>query len=94
MPQIIRIELNDQTLHPGGQVAVRITTSPNVKTVVASTEGQRIEIVKAQDGLFAGLTNLPGFIPPWLFKTYQVTITVSTADGKRAAYTLPVTLSR
>lgn len=92
VPQIIRVELNDQTLHAGGPLAVRITTSPNVKRVVASTEGQNLEIVKAQDGIFAGVTTLPGFIPPWFFKTYQVTITAST-DNKRATYTFPLTIA-
>lgn len=92
VPQIIRIELNDQTLHAGGQLAVRITTSPNVKRVVASTEGQNLEIVKAQDGVFAGMATLPGFIPPWFFKTYQVTVTAST-DSKRATYTFPLTIA-
>src|SRR5271166_4888477 len=64
-PQIVRVELSDQTLHVGGPVAIRITTSVNVQRVWASTQGQNIDIIKAQDGIFAGMTTLPGFVPPW-----------------------------
>ncbi|MBV8601228.1 MAG: hypothetical protein JO359_06660 [Candidatus Eremiobacteraeota bacterium] len=93
-PQILKIELNDQTLHPGGTVAIRVTTTVNVKSVVASAEGHDITIQKAQDGLFAGLTTLPWFIPPWMLKTYQVTFTATAPDGRRVAITIPISLAR
>jgi hypothetical protein len=91
-PQILRIEVNDQTIHPGGPVAIRVTTTPDVKTMIATAEGHDITIPKAQDGLFAGMTTLPSFIPFWMLKTYQVTFTGISGDGRRAAMTIPVTL--
>ena len=94
VPQILKIELNDQTLHVGGPVAVRVTTTANVKTIVATADGHDIAIPKAQDGLFAGLTTLPWFIPPWMLKTYQVTFTATSTDGRRAAATIPIVLAR
>ncbi|MBV8151541.1 MAG: hypothetical protein JOY59_08290 [Candidatus Eremiobacteraeota bacterium] len=93
-PQIFRIEFNDSVLHPGGQVAVRVTTTTNVSRVTGSTEGYRMEIQKAQDGVFAGLSTIPGFIPSWYLRTYQVTFTAETPDGKKASFTIPVTLAR
>ena len=92
-PQIIRIEINDRTVHVGGQFACRITTTPNVSNLVLSVEGHNIQIPKAQDGLFAGIQNIPGFIPPWFLKTYQVTFNASTQDGKKAVTTIPITLA-
>jgi len=92
-PQIMRIEINDRTIHVGGQFACRITTTPNVATLVLSVEGHNIQIPKAQDGLFAGIQAIPGFIPPWFLKTYQVTFTASAPDGKKAATTIPIALA-
>ena len=92
-PQILRIEINDKVVHVGGQFACRITTSRNVANVSISVEGHNINIPKAQDGLFAGIQGIPGFIPPWFLKTYQVTFNASTQDGRKASMTLPVTLA-
>lgn len=93
-PKIVRIELNDRTLRPGGLLAVRVTTTPNVNRIVASTSGYSIDIVKAADGLFAGMTNLPSGVPLWFLRTYQVTFTAFAQDGRRATATIPVTLGR
>jgi pyruvate/2-oxoglutarate dehydrogenase complex dihydrolipoamide acyltransferase (E2) component len=92
-PQIIRIEVIDKTIHVGGQFACRITTSVNVANLVISVEGYNVSIPKAQDGLFAGIQTLPSFIPPWMLKTYQVTFSALTSDGKKVATTIPITLA-
>ncbi len=92
-PQIVRIEIIDKTVHIGGQFACRITTSLNVANLVLSVEGHDISIPKAQDGVFAGIQTIPGFIPPWFLKTYQVTFNALTADGKKASTTIPITLA-
>ena len=92
-PQIVRIEIIDKTVHIGGQFACRITTSLNVTNLVLSVEGHDISIPKAQDGVFAGIQNIPSFIPPWFLKTYQVTFNALTADGKKASTTIPITLA-
>ncbi|MGH7662447.1 MAG: hypothetical protein ACRENA_16205 [Vulcanimicrobiaceae bacterium] len=92
-PQIIRIEIIDKTIHVGGQFACRITTTPNVSSLVMSAEGRDIQIPKAQDGVFAGIQKIPGFIPPWFLKTYQVTFNAMTPDGQKATASLPLTLA-
>lgn len=92
-PLILRIEINDKTIHVGGQFACRITTTPNVSSLVISVEGHQIEIPKAQDGLFAGIQTIPSFIPPWFLKTYQVTFNALTEDGRKTSATIPITLA-
>lgn len=92
-PQISRIEINDKVVHVGGQIAIRVTTTPNVSTVYIEVEGRTINIPKAQDGLFAGIQQIPGFIPPWFLKTYQVTFNAVTPDGKRTSATIPIALA-
>jgi hypothetical protein len=92
-PQIVRIEINDRVVHAGGEFACRITTTPNVASVVLTVEGRQVSIPKAQDGLFGGIQHIPSFIPPWFLKTYQVTFNAFTADGEKAAATIPITLA-
>ena len=92
-PQIVRIEINDRVVHVGGQFACRITTTPNVTSLVLTVEGHNIEIPKAQSGLFAGIQTIPSFIPPWFLRTYQVTFNALTPDGQKAATTIPITLA-
>lgn len=92
-PQIAKIEINDKVVHVGGQIAIRVTTTPNVSTLYIDVEGRQIVIPKAQDGLFAGIQQIPGFIPPWFIKTYQVTFNALTPDGKKASTTIPITLA-
>lgn len=92
-PQIIRVEINDKVVHVGGQFACRITTTPNVAKLILEVMGRQIEIPKAQDGLFAGIQQIPSFIPPWYIKTYDITFDALTPNGQKASTTLPVTLS-
>jgi hypothetical protein len=92
-PQIVRIEINDKIVHVGQQFACRITTTPNVSSVILTVEGRDIQIPKAQDGLFAGIQKIPAYIPPWFLKTYQVTFNALTPDGQKTSTTLPVTLA-
>lgn len=92
-PQILRVEINDKVVHVGGQFACRITTTPNVSSLILEVMGRQIEIPKAQDGLFAGIQAIPSFIPPWYIKTYDLTFNALTPNGQRASTTLPVTLA-
>jgi len=94
-PRIVEIALNDKTLHQGGSLLVRITTSPDVTAVVARTLGREIGIPQSSPGVFAGMQQLPTGIPFFLLnRTYQVDFVASTADGRSASYTLPIRLER
>jgi hypothetical protein len=94
-PRFVQIALNEKTLHRGGMLLVRITTSPDVTTVVARTMGHEIAIPQGAPGYFAGQEQLPSSIPFFLLnRTYQVDFVASTADGRSATYSLPVRLER
>jgi hypothetical protein len=94
-PQIIEIAINERVLHAGGMLLVKITTSPDVTTVVARTLGHQLAIPQGSAGYFAGQEQLPGNIPFFMLnRTYQVEFVASTADGRRASYSLPLRLER
>ena len=94
-PRIVQVALNDRTLHKGGMLLVRVTTSPDVTTLVARTMGQQIGIPQGAPGYFAGQQQLPSGIPFWLLnRTYEVEFIASTADGRTATFSLPIRLER
>ncbi|HZO93427.1 MAG TPA: hypothetical protein VFB22_06620 [Candidatus Baltobacteraceae bacterium] len=94
-PRIVQIALNDQTLHQGGPLMVRVTTSPDVTSVVARALGREIGIPESSPGIFAGMQQLPTGLPFFLLnRTYQVSFVATTADGRSASYTVPVRLER
>lgn len=94
-PRIVEIALNDRVLHKGGQLLVRVTTSPDVTSVVARTMGRELGIPQGGPGYFSGQDQLPSSIPFFLLnRTYQIEFVAATADGRSTSYTLPVRLER
>jgi hypothetical protein len=91
-PQIAEIDLSDATLVTPGTVRVRVLTSDAVTTVVAETFGNTIAIPKKESGLFT-FEGYVGEIPAFAKnRTYSVTFTASTIDGRNTTVTLPLTL--
>jgi len=94
-PRIVEIALNDRVLHKGGPLLVRVTTSPDVTSVVARTMGRELGIPQGGPGYFSGQDQLPSSIPLFLLnRTYQIEFVAATADGRSTSYTLPVRLER
>jgi hypothetical protein len=94
-PQIVEIALNDRVLHQGGMLLVKVTTSPDVATVVARTMGREIIVPQGAPGYFAGQEQLPGGIPFFLLnRTYQIEFVATTADRRATTFTMPVRLER
>ncbi len=94
-PRFLEIAVNDRVLHPGGMAILRVTTSPDVTSVVANALGSDLTLPQAGTGVFGGMEQLPGWIPFWyLGRNYTVTFTARTADGRVATTTLPVRLQR
>lgn len=91
-PQIGEIDLSDATLVTPGTIRVRVFTSDAVVSVTAETFGNTFTIPKKQPGIFT----FEGYVPdvPAYVKnrTYNVTFTASTSDGRNATVTLPLTL--
>lgn len=94
-PQFIEIAINDRVLHQGGMLLVKVSTSPDVTTVVARTMGHEIAIPQGAPGYFAGQEQLPGGIPFFLLnRTYQIEFVATTADRRTTTFTMPVRLER
>ena len=94
-PQIVQVALNDHVLHKGGPLLVRITTTVDVTSVVASTMGHQIAIQKTAPGVFSGGQQLPDGIPFFLLgRNYDVDFIATTADGRSARTTLSIRLER
>ena len=91
-PQIAEIDLSDATLVTPGTIRVRVLTSDAVSSVVAETFGSTFAIPKKEPGLFT-FEGYVGDVPAYVRnRTYDVTFTASTSDGRNAAVTLPLTL--
>lgn len=91
-PQIAEIDLSDATLVTPGTIRVRVLTSDPVVAVVAETFGNTIAIPEQKPGLFA-FEGYVGVVPAYVKnRTYDVTFTASTRDGRTATVTLPLTL--
>ncbi len=90
-PRIIEVALNDRVLHAGGLLQVRVTTSPDVTTMVARTMGHEIAVPLYSPGIFAGQQQMPTGIPFFLLnRTYQIDFVATTADGRSSVASLPV----
>ncbi|MGB8266505.1 MAG: hypothetical protein WCE44_09310 [Candidatus Velthaea sp.] len=93
-PVIIEVALSDRTLHPGGQLLVRVTTSANVVGVEARCLGRFFAIPQVGPGLFALAYTLPLGIPRFFLHDYDVQVAAATADGRQTTVNVPLTLAR
>ncbi len=85
--------MTDQILHPNSDVALRVVTSPEVQTVIASALGRDIAIPQLSPGVFAAQSHIPD-VPFFLLRTYDVEFRAATVDGRMASITLPFRLGR
>ena len=94
-PRIVEIAVNDRTLHAGGMLLVRVTTSPEIATLVARTMGHEIAIPLASSGVFAGQQQMPSNVPFFLVnRTYSVEFVGTTADGRTVSASVPIRFER
>ncbi len=94
-PQFLEIAANDKVLHPGQLALLRVTTTPDVTSVVANALGSDLALPQAGPGVFGGQEQIPGWIPFWyLGRSYTVTFTARTSDGRVATTSLPIRLQR
>lgn len=95
LPQIVEVSINDRTLHAGGMVLIKVTTSADVTSLFARTMGHQIGIPLIAPGVFAGQTQLPDQIPFFLLnRTYPIDFVATTSDGRTTTTSLPITLQR
>jgi hypothetical protein len=91
-PQILEIDLNDQTIVTPGELRVRVLTSVDVVSVVARAVGREIALPRVQAGEFGGSYQLPQ-VPSFLSgQTFDVDFVAAVADGRISTITLPLGL--
>jgi len=90
-PRILEIALNAQTLVSPGPVLVRVTTTPDVVSVIARALGREITIQQASPGIFSGGETIPR-VPAFMRRSYDIEIVAATAAGKTAKASVAVTL--
>jgi hypothetical protein len=94
-PAIVEIDMLDQTIHAGAPYSVRVKTSPDVTAISVSSMGTTYGMQAAGPGLFASDGKVPDGIPFFLLnRSYGVTVTAQTADGRSTAVTLSLRLER
>lgn len=95
MPAILEIDMLDQIIHEGAPYSVRVKTSLDVTSISVSSMGQTYGMQAAGTGLFASDGNVPTGIPFFfLNRSYAVTVTAKTADGRSTSYTTNLRLER
>lgn len=94
-PGILKIEMLDQTLHAGKPYSVRVYTTTDVTTLTVEAMGGNYGMQSAGPGLFASDGQLPNFIPFFMLdRSYTITVTAKTADGRSTSVPLTLRLER
>jgi hypothetical protein len=91
-PEIIEIDVTDQTIVAPGPLHVRILTSDSVVSVVAESYGYEVEIPKTGRGLFAFDGILPVLPDAVKGKFFDVDVVATSKDGRSITLTLPFML--
>jgi hypothetical protein len=92
IPQIFAVYLNDQTLHSGGLILIKVATSPDVIRVVSRSGGREGVLQQAGPGDFEANSKLPKI--PFIAEgmTTLLEFIASNADGKSVSVKVPVKL--
>jgi hypothetical protein len=93
LPRILEIDMTDRAIHTNSDIALRVVTTPEVQSVVASAMGRDIAIPQQGPGVFAAQSHIPD-VPFFLLRTYNVEFRAAAPDGQIATITLPLRLTR
>jgi hypothetical protein len=96
-PWINEIALGDQTIHSGGTYIVRVTTSPDVTSVVAQAMGSSFALPNTGPGKFfvtGTVPVVPFFMAGYLNRDYSIDVVATTADGHSTHASVNVRLER
>jgi hypothetical protein len=93
LPRILEIDMSDRAIHTNSDVSLRVVTTPEVQSVVASAMGRDIAIPQQSPGVFAAQSHIPD-VPFFLLRTYAVEFRAAASDGQVATITLPIRLTR
>jgi hypothetical protein len=92
-PTIAEIALNDQTIHPGGPYMVRVTTSPDVTSVVVQAMGGTYPIPQTGPGRFLTSGQVPGMAVLFI-GTYTAVVVAQNGAGRTTSFSVTMRLAR
>jgi len=88
-PRIKKVELNSDELAAGGTIAIRVTTSADVVSVITGSGKHTGALAHSGRGVFIGESTLP-HIGGFLRVHIKLRFEASTADGREAIVEVPV----
>ncbi len=88
-PEILKIELNSDDLRAGGPIAIRVTTAPDVTTVVTGNGSHQGTLTRVAPGVFASRSTLP-HVGGLLHVHIKLHFTATAADGRQTSVDVPV----
>jgi hypothetical protein len=88
-PRIKKVELNSDELEAGGTIAIRVTTTADVVSVVTGSGKREGSLARTGRGVFTGESTLPR-IGGFLRVHIKLRFEASTADGHETVVEVPV----
>jgi hypothetical protein len=88
-PRIKKVELNSEELEAGGTIAIRVTTTPDVVSVVTGSGKRQGSLARSGRGVFVGESTLP-HVGGFLRVHIKLRFDASTADGRSTVVEVPV----
>ena len=94
-PQILEIAVNSQVQHSGGDLMLKVTTSPDVFQVQLRAMGRILPLPQAASGVFSGEQRIPTGIPFFfLNRWYNVDFIATNGVGVATSVTVPFRFER
>lgn len=87
-PEIIEIDVTDQTLAAPGPLHARVLTNDVVVSVVAEAYGYELDVPKSANGVFTFDGIIPIVPDAAKGKRFEVDVVATTKDGRTATVTL------
>jgi hypothetical protein len=91
-PEILEIDVTDQTIAAPGPLHVRVVTNDDTISVVAESFGYEFTLPKTGRGLFTIDTTIPPVPDNVKGKQFNVNVTATSKNGRVSSLTLPFML--
>jgi hypothetical protein len=93
-PQILAIDISDQTVYSGKVMAIRVTTNDVVSKVTVTSNGRSGQITQVAPGRFESSGTIPKLPPLMGGLNVNLVFTATTADGRSTSVKVPLKVKR
>jgi hypothetical protein len=93
-PQILAIDISDQTVYSGKVMAIRVTTNDVVSKVTISSNGHSGQMTQVAPGRFESSGTIPKLPPLMGGLNVNLVFAATTADGRSASVKVPLKVKR